>query len=696
MDAHRKLLACVAIMVMVSCSFVPMLPAQESTAVGDADGVLLYEVDPQSKSDAVSIKNFGKSDVNIKDYSIKDNSGTLRIVKPFILKPGDSVVIAVKNDTTDSIMRGNILTCENKEEVIKSNSYDLAKGGDTLYLYDPSGNVLDAMCYGNKTITDTSLWTGPAASTKSGFFLERVSTYDSDSSDDWFPHIPGLSDFEFDPDNPIEADKVTPFLFPDSGGIPIYEALESAKESVYIEIYELRSENIHALLCELEGRGVDVTLLLEGAPTARPVTTDSGLIAALIESGGEVRTIGGTDTDRYENMHAKYAVIDGEKVIITSENWTAANCNGKIDNDPYSGDNGNRGWGAVIEDREYASYMMDVFNNDYSMEYGDVKVYKDEYPYITPVELTYTEPQRGVEFKSYYNVDIVPVLSNDNSYVAMEYYISNAEERVYAQNQSLSSYYADLGEKSPVMMMAKRANDLKDTGFESKFILSGGFNSDDLREANEQVLKINTQTLVSAAVMKQPYVHNKGLICDDVSWVSSINWTPTSVEYNREACVAIHDKDIAAFFAEAFQNDFERNYNYDGFRVDTSGIQKSYESGKPVKFSVNVMPENDDYTFTWDLGDGSAPITTSIPYISAEPLDGAHVLTITVVNGNGVKQTATVDYYIGEGGGSQDTGSPDLDSLVESYGKYLVPLIVVILAIIGALARSSRSRKRKG
>ena len=87
------------------------------------------------------------------------------------------------------------------------------------------------------------------------YFLQRIDGTDTDSAVDWVEIriIPGQTQ------NPLEVDKytatVTPFLFPDSGGIPIYQALEKAQESVFIEMYELRSPNIYALLIQLEERG---------------------------------------------------------------------------------------------------------------------------------------------------------------------------------------------------------------------------------------------------------------------------------------------------------------------------------------------------------------------------------------------------------------------------------------------------------
>ena len=195
--------------------------------------------------------------------------------------------------------------------------------------------------------------------------------------------------------------------------------------------------------------------------------------------------------------------------------------------------------------------------------------------------------------------------------------------------------------------------------------------------------------------MGTPYVHNKGVIGDDLVLVTSINWTPTSVENNRESGVIINSKEVADYFAAAFNRDFSRNYTYDGFSVDISEIKTSYESDKQVTFSVTVSPESDTYTYHWDFGDGGVR-ETNVPRVVYEPKDGAHVLTVTVTNSAGISQTtAGITYYVGESSGGSSGGSSsgsedsdpfsdlDIEKIIDEYGYYIIPIIVVILGIIG-------------
>lgn len=697
MDAHRKLMACIAVFAMLACMVPAVTDIETTDAYGDADGILLYQVNSIGDK-GVTLKNYSSTTIDLKGYSVSDNEkkstseGYFTFTSSFKLSANDTITIVLTKDTSSMSNQKNVyLVGDNTIGVKMTGKFTPADKADDIYLYNPDGEIIDAMCYGTKTITNSTYWTGSSVG-YSTHILQRSGNYDTDSADDWFIYIDGLTYNELNP-NAYTA-TVTPFLFPDSGGIPIYRALEKAEKSVFIEMYELRSPNIYALLIELENKGVEVTILHEGNPVGNTVPEFASNMKALIDAGGEVRFIGGTAYDRYDNVHAKYAIIDMETVIITSENWSGSNCNGEIDNEPYVGgnSNGNRGWGVIVDCPDYALYMKDVFDHDNLPDFKDTYDFNDKYSYTTAASLTYTAPEQ-VDFKSY-TATITPVLSNDNSYAAFEYIIGNATERVYSQQQSLSSYYANLGETSPVMMMAKQAN--ANPGMDAKFILGEGKNDTQKQEAIRQVLLVNSSTAISAATMASPYVHNKGVIGDDMVLVSSINWTPTSVENNRETGVIIKSQEVSDYFANAFNRDFERYYTYDGFKVDISEIKTTYPSGKEATVSVTVTPSSDTYTYFWDFGDGQTKETT-VPRTTFKPTDGAHVLKVTVTNSSGISQTTSgITYYVGSdiptdpqgptgpGSSTEEGKGLDIQTIIDEYGYYIIPIIVVILGLIGA------------
>ena len=482
---------------------------------------------------------------------------------------------------------------------------------------------------------------------------------------------------------------MTPFLFPDSGGIPVYDAVASATESLYINVYIISNKNICGLILDMmrENENLDVDILIEGTPVEGYVQNVESLVT-LARNGADVRMIGTGDEARFVLDHAKYAIVDMEKVVVTSENWTPDNLNGYIDDNVYSGNDGNRGWGAVIESTEYAQFMYGVFQNDFSMDYGDVTPILDEYGNANGDE-PYYEDVENAEFKSF-GAQVTPILSNDNSFDYTEYFIGIADERIYCEQQSLGSYYKVTDGDSPIAFLAKRAAD----GVDTKLILSTGVD-----DYNDVELWINQATSISAAVLNTPYVHNKGIVSDDVAIVSSVNWTSASFFDNRECAVAIYSEEVADYFAEAFIADFERCYDYDGISVDLSSNDSNYPVGQEIVFTVNVNPPG-SYTYIWDFGDGSEPFETDLSRVPHIPDIGgdssaSFKLSVTVMDGDVIVGKNSMTYSVGNVEVPTDPDDTDAASFLSDYMYIIAPLIVIILAIIGAASRAGRKGKKR-
>ncbi|MBR2255651.1 MAG: lamin tail domain-containing protein [Candidatus Methanomethylophilaceae archaeon] len=679
------------LMFVLALLVVPLVPSVSDMegASGDS-GVRISEFYSYG-TNGVTLTNYGNSSVDLRDYSIKDSStggeGSVTFTQKLTLSPGKSVMVCSTKIAGDPFSDRAAVITDGQKGVDFSKNFVLARNGDDIYLYKGS-SIIDAVCYGKTVISNTDLWKDTfAAPSKEGYVTYRYAGTDTDSSDDWKLKVPGRTDLAFDPNLKYDAE-VTPFLFPESGGVPVYRALESAKDSVFIQIYEMTNIRIYSLLIYLESKGVDVTVMVEGAPVEGFNQSQAFRLKALQNAGGEVLVIGATkDPDRYDLNHAKFAIVDDSTVIVTSENWTADNMNGTVRSISYADeDHGNRGWGAIVKSTGYAGFMKDVFVNDSSDRYDDVRTFDEFMPYAASASIgSYESPDTTTVFPSY-KAQVTPFLSPDNSYAAQSYYISNADERVYVQQQSLGSSYQNLSDSSPVMMLSQAAS----RGADARFILGSTYNTD---TAEKQVGIINSMTAVKAATMEVPKVHNKGLVVDDVAIVTSVNWTDNAFNQNREVGVAIHSKAVSDFFADAFIGDFTYYYTYEGFFVDVSGIPRSIEYGKDVKLTVGV-PKG-DYEFEWDLGDGSKTIKTNIPAVAVRPAQGAHVLTVKVTSSDGITNTAKVDYYVGsesqttdQGDDSGQNGSSDSsEGFLSGSGGKLIPIIVVILAIIIMVAR---------
>ena len=679
----KRMLAILAVIALAITAFSFM--AVETDA--DSTGILLYEVKSAGTDEGFSLRNYSSADIDLKGYSLTDSlegkEGTLEFTKSIILSPGESITI-VKNDddkATSKFLNHHTYYLYGQNGITATSKFSFADNGDDLYLLNPKGQTVDAFCYGNVTITDESLWKGQPyqkmSKSSNDFAVRNYQT--GGNAKAW--HQWGVTTNYFDPDLKFTA-QVTPFLFPESGGIPIYETLEKANTSVYITMYELTSSNLYALLIELEKRGVDVTILLEMNPIGYSgLTEDSKKMKALIDAGGEVSFIGG-DLSRYSYVHAKYCIIDNKTVIVTSENWVMNNLNCKTVTNPEKGE-GNRGWGIIVESMDYAGYMTEVFQNDYDPTYGDVISFEDRLPGTKAATLTYEKPTNKYDTKTY-TTTVTPVMSPDSSWDAMIYYIDSATTRVYTEQQSITTSYLDVSTESPFKHLADQAEKSLDV----RFILNSTYNTADIEA---QVLSINENTHVKAATMTKPYLHNKGLISDDTVLVSSINWTDTSFTKNREMCVVIHSKDVTNFFAGAYTGDFERNYKYDGLDVWITELQDVYQAPGEITVTTNIT-QTGDLSFEWEL-DGVKRTTVAARAVF-DVTAGEHTLKVRVTDGSGHEGSDSRTFKVLD-------GSDDSSGIIDKIKPYLIPIIVIVLAILLAIIKAStggsgKKKKKKG
>lgn len=646
-------------------------------APADADdlGLRLEEVNALNPDEGVSIRNYGSVDIDLQEYTIcedinKDPSYSITIKEPLIIHPGETVTLIKDSDSDSGFGWRHTTYVSGEGQVTFERYFALNNSGDDVYLFH-GDTLVDLLLYGNQSTEDQPMWKGQTFTMVKGTFAIKKSS-GVGSASYWFNYKSGSTDLFFDPDYTIDA-TVTPFLFPDSGGIPIYRALESAKSSVSISIYLLTSDNVCALLSDLASKGVSVTVLVERAPEGQyDPTLDSKRMKTMSDAGVEVLMIGGVSGDRYAYLHSKYCIIDEERVIVTSENWTQDNMCGHT-SDSSEGAQGNRGWGVIVDSKEYAAYMQQVFDNDSDMSYGDVALYTELAPHAKGSSLTYTSPKEYPSYASY-DVQITPVLSPDSSLDAQLYYIGGSTERAHIQQQSLGN---DIFTQDGTVfdVLSERAS----RGVDCRFML--GSNSD-----SSLVMKINQSTDIKAASMDGPYLHNKGLICDDTVLVGSVNWTTTSFQKDREAMVAIHSAEVSRFYEDAFMEDFRSWYTYEGLTVYFTEIEDHYPSPQEIVVSVD-LDQKGTFSYTWNL-DGTEKRTT-VQRTVLSPSVGDHVLTVTVEDSSGNTGTATARFTVDGGGSSFDFGS------LKEILLYLLPVIVIAAAAIILARRMHRGGSRR-
>ncbi|MDR0523742.1 MAG: phospholipase D-like domain-containing protein [Candidatus Methanoplasma sp.] len=653
------------------------------------DRVLLMEVQPFGSFEGVSVFNYGPSAVSLGGYSIRDDNtgkeGSIAFGAGISISPGERLTVVKEIGAGDWFSSREGVLSFGSPGITVTGSFALADAGDDVYLYR-DGSVVDAMCYGSKAAGEG--WSGPAVKVSSKKFFLRVGATDTDTAADWIATNPGFTNLPFSPSLLFDA-VVTPFLFPESQGEPVYRALESAKSEVLISIYQLTSRNVAALLCELESRigdeHVDVTVTLEGHALGYDMSTELTLMRAVSDAGGDVALINDGIAGNYERFsyfHNKYAVIDGEKVVITSENWTTGN---------MGPGTGNRGWGAVIESPGYAQYMRSVFMSDRDPSFGDIHPLLEAYPDSKPATgLSYSPPPAVSSPRV--PAEVSPVLSPDNSYAALRYYMEHAESRIYSEQLDLSSSFTVTSAGSPVKWMA----DAAERGVDARFILDASNDSGGAHAS--EVNLINSVTGVHAAVIKggQGFstTHNKGLVIDDSVWLGSVNWTPNSFDNNREAAALMRSAELAEIYSGWFLADWAANAPAAGALTVTCSPADIRTDSK-VAFTVHGGGAGARYE--WDvLGDGSWMESNAATIVRQDLPAGDHVLRVRAV---GTDLYAELAYSVSGGSAGGGEGTEGGYGAEEGGAGEAVDyrlIAAALIAILLAAAAVARLRRREG
>jgi phosphatidylserine/phosphatidylglycerophosphate/cardiolipin synthase-like enzyme len=369
----------------------------------------------------------------------------------------------------------------------------------------------------------------------------------------WDPRPLLIGQSRFFPDS-FKNVMMTTFVSPDSSHEVFVQAIASANRTIHLNVYEFTSPAISQPLIDAHQRGVDVQILVEGGPVGGISPEEKALVWKVNRSGIPVyqMTTVGDRKSPYRFDHAKYMVVDGRALLITSENFKSSGF-------PVSQTRGNRGWGVYIENPEVSQYFEDVFLFDIT---GPNSLPFNGTPGTleSPSTIPYTvefSPQRF----SY--ATVTPVISPDTSYLILDL-LNNARETIdieqaYITNESATTLNPYLGAAINASRRGVHVRVLLDSYW---------YNIEDTKDNDEMVAIINRIALNEGLPLEGQCadiesnnlekIHNKGVIVDNQSvLVSSINWNSNSPNFNREAGVIIEHPDVARYFKGVFEDDWE-------------------------------------------------------------------------------------------------------------------------------------------
>lgn len=468
--------------------------------------------------------------------SVTDREGTA-VFPPGAV--GYGRVVVARNGSAYALVHGELPDFELQDastapEMLATKDVRLGNKGDELVLLV------------NGVETDRVAWPGDVV-TRQGQVHYRENGV-------WDPRVLMIGQSRF---HPLTVANVsgTAFVAPDCSADVLADLVASASVSVRLNAYELTDTALADALVAARDRGVGVTVLAQGAPVGGVPSGEWAVIPRLLESGAEVRFMA-TDEDahaRYRHDHAKYMVVDDRWTILSTENW-------KPGAFPPAGRQGNRGWGVVLDDPRIAAYFVEVFETDLAG--------RDVHPVVTvkpgaietPSDRAYAPRFAPAPFS---DATVTTVLAPDTA--------GEVEALVRSATSSVRIEQAYITNESGVHLQRylAAAVDAARRGVEVRVILDAAwFNTEGEADNDEQVQLINRiaeaeglpleARLIDLEAHDLVKVHTKGVVVDERRvLVSSINWNEASPSFNREAGVIVDDPDAAAYFAAAFDADWE-------------------------------------------------------------------------------------------------------------------------------------------
>lgn len=167
------------------------------------------------------------------------------------------------------------------------------------------------------------------------------------------------------------AAPVTVALAPDAGFDLVRDTLGGATRSLHVAAYTFSHPALADALAERASAGVQVTVLLEGAPSGGLKDEDRWAATRVAQAGGTVlymsNAAGGKP--RYRSMHAKYIVVDGARLLLATENLSPQSL---PDDDKADGTLGRRGVVLVTQQRDLVAHVEALFARDSDPRWRDL------------------------------------------------------------------------------------------------------------------------------------------------------------------------------------------------------------------------------------------------------------------------------------------------------------------------------------
>ena len=547
---------------------------------------LLARVCPSTPLELVTIQNVSNHTVDGFGWSIDDGEGWIRVNVTTPVGPGGRLSFSPDASAFFTYYPDEPVLAYRCDKVLWHGTLTLADKGDQVNLVSPGGEVVDTFCYG--TATPVPGWSGIPFSPlpKGDMAVRDESLPDTGTSADWFRSCAGRSE---QGTTSYQA-SVDPFTSPEDAQDRMIREIGSARTCIDACVYELGDPVVTEIFTEAEARGVDVSLLIEGQPVAGLSNSSKTAIATLLDAGCDVRLMTSNQSyRRYDCLHAKYFVVDRERVTVMSENWAG-------------GLESNRGWGVTVVSQELANDLTDMFREDSSLQRRDVKeasaAVKDWY--APPTEVAVPDP-RGAAMTPVM-AQVTLMTSPDTSYQSILDLVSSATERILVEQLYLDPAWVENSQIMDELLDAAARGVqvrvlLDETFVDTSATRNNSMTVDALNAlANQRHLDLEAR-LVSR-FHDFGVMHNKGVVADHKVLVSSVNWVDASVFQNREVGLVISSPAISSFFADFFWRDWAIDPDPPSISLPWNNL--TLIEGQPVVLDARESRDNAGITsFLW-------------------------------------------------------------------------------------------------
>ena len=658
------------------------------------------------------LSNRGSEAVNLFNWSVSDGEGAIRFLGGVLL-PGQTLSMS-ENASSYASVYGRppditVVDWMSGGGVEVSGRFRLADSGDALELVSPDGATADVVVFGSAAPPASGWYSDPVPALRTGEVALRLpseGSLDTDTADDW-THFRefryGYSDHAV-VSSDVSAGCVTSFTSPDCSLESVLEVLSGAEHAIMLCSYELSSSSVCRCLSDAFVRGVNVRVLVDALPVGGMSLAEVSCLSSMASDGVDVRVLGGDLEDGVVRhvgaLHAKYIVVDDEIMVALSENFVE-------DGVPVDRLFGNRGWGVSVKDPVIASFMSSVFDDDSRLDRPDVWPWLEDprcdLDATLPGEVQsqhlvgMMEPRANSATASV-SVHISPDASAEGPFIVP--LISAARNVKFEQFQAESVWSTRWSDEPVLNPIVDAIGGVLREGGDVQGIFDGSWYNIDGNTAvvsSLSAMALESGAAPSFTLMPEEspitIMHNKGLILDESTIISSNNWVYASFAKNREMAVEVRSDEVVSYFSFAFGLDWTLDT-----RAPVADAGDDVVLAGPGEVVLDASGSWDDRAVadvSWDIDcDGRADASGyKVTFVAEDP--GTYDVWVEVEDAWGNTATDSITVTVGPSGAT-DWQAETIASRIPWALPAALSALVVSIAVARKLNLLRGSSRGKG